>query len=239
MGPVFLTATWHRLVMLNFALDPRTLAPYLPRGTELDAWGGSTFASLVGFRFLHTRVKGVAVPFHRDFEEINLRFYVRRAAPEGWRRGVGFVREVVPRPAIARIAKWLYNENYVACPMRSTVTDPVPGGAGRFAYGWKFRGHWLSVAATVRGAPSVPAPGSQEEFITEHYWGYAAQRDGGTVEYRVEHPRWSVWTATEPTLLGDLAGFYGPAFAGALAAQPVSAFVADGSAVIVRSPQRL
>jgi len=237
--PVFLTADWQRLVMLNFVTDPATLAPYVPRGTELDAWEGATFVSLVGFRFRDTRVKGIAVPFHRDFEEINLRFYVRRASPEGFRRGVVFVREIVPRSAIAALAKWRYNENYVACPMRSIVSDPANGGAGRFEYGWKSGGQWRSVGADVLGAPSLPAPGSQEEFITEHYWGYAAQRDGGTVEYRVEHPRWSVWTATGCMLEGDMGGFYGPAFAGALLAKPVSAFVADGSAVTVRSPQRL
>jgi len=83
--------------------------------------------SLVAFRFLDTRVKGVPVPFHRDFDEINLRFYVSAPGPEGRRRGVVFVREVAPRPAIAR---WLYNENYVACPTRSTLVDPDGGVAG-------------------------------------------------------------------------------------------------------------
>ena len=238
MNPVFLTAKWHRLVMLNFIVDPRALAKYVPRGTEIDAWGGSTLVSLVGFRFLDTRVKGVAIPFHRNFEEINLRFYVRRRGAEGWRRGVVFVREVVPRPAIAAVAKWLYNENYVACPTRSTVVDPPPGGAGRYEYGWKVRGQWLSIGAVVEGASDNPATGSQEEFMTEHYWGYAAQRDGGTVEYRVEHPRWSVWTATGSMLKGDMGGFYGPPFA-ALLASPVSAFVAEGSAVIVREGRRI
>jgi hypothetical protein len=150
-----------------------------------------------------------------------------------------FVREVVPRTAIALVAKWLYNENYVACRTRSTVIDPADDTPGRVEYGWRSHGQWLSIAAGVAGGPSVPAAGSQEEFITEHYWGYSVQRDGGTVEYRVEHPKWSVWAATEPTVEGDIAGFYGPEFGSALAAKPGSAFVADGSPVTVRDGQRI
>lgn len=225
--------------MLNFVIEPRALARYTPRGTEVDAWAGSTYVSLVAFRFLNTRVKGWAVPFHRDFEEINLRFYVRRRGPEGWRRGVVFVREVVPRRAIAAVAKWLYNENYVACPTRSTVIDPTGGGEGRVEYGWKHRGRWLTIAARFAGQASAAAASSQEEFITEHYWGYSAQRDGGTVEYRVEHPRWKVWTASETTLDGDIQGFYPAELASVLAEKPASAFVADGSPVVVREGRRI
>lgn len=113
MSTVFLTAEWQRLVMLNFPIEPQALQRYAPRGTEIDAWEGTSFISLVAFRFLNTRVRGLAIPFHRDFEEINLRFYVRSRGPEGWRRGVVFIREVVPKQAIASIARWLYNENYV------------------------------------------------------------------------------------------------------------------------------
>ena len=144
MNPVFLAADWNRLVMFNFPIDPSDLAKFTPRGTEVDTWAGSTYISLVGFRFLNTRVKGLALPFHRNFEEINLRFYVRYRGAEGWRRGVVFVREVVPRRAIAAVAKWLYNENYVACPTRSRVVDPAGGGDGRVEYSWKYLGEWLS-----------------------------------------------------------------------------------------------
>jgi len=223
--------------MLNFPIEPKTLEKYKPRGTELDAWEGTTYVSLVAFRFLNTRVKGLAIPFHRDFEEINLRFYVRSMGPEGWRRGVVFIREVVPRQAIASIARWLYNENYVACPTRSTVVDPSSGAAGRLDYGWKHDGRWLSIEADYSGDPSRPEADSQEEFITEHYWGYSVRRDGGTVEYRVEHPQWKVWAASNAKLDGDILAFYGPEFASALASRPSSAFVADGSPVVVRKGQ--
>jgi len=232
MNPVFLTAEWRDLVMLNYAVDPAILVPHVPNGTELDSWDGTTFVSLVAFSFLNTRVKGVSIPFHRNFEEINLRFYVRAKGPEGWRRGVVFVKEVVPRLAIASVARWLYNENYVACPTRSHRNDS--GGVRSLEYGWQHCGDWLSIGVKSAGEPALPDEGSEEEFITEHYWGYSAQRDGGTVEYRVEHPQWQVWEASSHIAHGDFQGFYGCELAGPLAGPPTSAFLADGSPVMVR-----
>ena len=233
----FLTAQWRTLVMLNWEVDPALLRPLVPRGTELDAWQGKTFVSAVGFLFLDTRLFGIPVPFHRDFEEVNLRFYVRREGPEGWRRGVCFVREIVPRIAIATIARWVYNEAYVAVPMRHRVD--VATGCGSAEYGWRRDGRWESLRASFTGAPQPLEAGSEAEFITEHYWGYTAQRDGGTIEYRVEHPSWRVWRADEAALAADVAALYGPRFAAPLAAPPSSAFVADGSPVVVRRPVRI
>jgi uncharacterized protein len=233
----FLTAAWRTLVMLNWEVDPGILRPYVPRGTELDAWQGKTFVSAVGFLFLGTRVLGVPVPFHRDFEEVNLRFYVGRQGPEGWRRGVCFIREIVPRRAIAALARWIYNERYVALPMRHRVN--LDSARGEAEYGWAFRGRWNTLRARFAGQPAPLVAGSEEEFITEHYWGYTAQRDGGTVEYRVEHPSWRVWKAGEAALDADVANLYGAEFADALATPPSSAFVADGSPIVVRRARRI
>jgi uncharacterized protein YqjF (DUF2071 family) len=231
----FLTAAWRTLVMLNYAVDPAVLRARVPRGTELDAWNGTTFLSVVGFLFRDTLVLGVPIPFHRHFEEVNLRFYVGRRGPEGWRRGVCFVKEIVPRAAIATVARVVYNEPYVALPMRHRVDL----AAGVAEYGWRHDGRWSSLRASFSGAPRPLAAGSEAEFITEHYWGYTAQRDGGTVEYRVEHPSWNVWDATDASLDCDVAAFYDPEFAEALSAQPTSAFVADGSSITVRRGRRI
>src|SRR6185369_6063285 len=99
---------------------------------------------------------------------------------------------------------------------------------------WFHAGRWHALRLAAAGAPSRPTDDSEEAFITEHYWGYARQRDGGTVEYRVEHPRWAVWRATAASLDCDVAGFYGPAFAPYLCGVPTSAFIADGSPIVVR-----
>jgi uncharacterized protein YqjF (DUF2071 family) len=235
-APAFLTAEWRWLAMLNYEVEPAILESRVPRGTELDGWQGRTFVSMVGFRFLDTRVRGWAIPFHRNFEEVNLRFYVRRLGEDGWRRGVVFVREIVPRWAIATLARLVYGENYLALPMRHRQDLPQGEASirGLVEYGWQHKGRWNALSARIAGAARPPAPGSQEEFITEHYWGYAAQRDGGTVEYRVEHPPWPVWRASDCALDCDVAALYGPEFAPSLSGAPSSAFVAAGSPVIVR-----
>jgi hypothetical protein len=236
--PVFLSAEWRHLVMLNYHITPEALRPLAPPGVELDAWEGNCFVSVVGFLFLNTRVRGLPVPFHRRFEELNLRFYVRRRGPEGWRRGVVFIKEIVPRRLIAAVARLAYNEKYISLPMRHGLVELGPAKARRIEFEWYAGGRWNRLAASVAGEPALPVRGSQEEFITEHYWGYAAQRDGGTKEYQVEHPPWRVWPARETRFDCDVAALYGESFERWLGAAPASAFVAEGSPVIVRSGVR-
>lgn len=239
----FLSAEWRWLAMLNYEVDPALLAPRVPPGTELDAWEGVTLASMVGFLFQDTRVLGVPVPLHRDFEEVNLRFYVRRRGPEGWRRGVVFVREIVPRLAIATVARVVYEEPYVALPMRHRVELDASGAAlrtgGSVEYGWRWRGRWSSLRATTEGAPEPPGAGSEEEFVTEHYWGYTARRGGRAAEYRVEHPAWRTWRVSDARLDCDAATLYGPEWAEPLSGAPRSAFVAEGSPIRVLAGSRL
>ncbi len=228
--------------MLNYEVEPAVLSRWVPRGTRLDLWQDRALASMVGFRFLRTRVLGVPVPFHQNFDEVNLRFYVRYRTPGGEeRRGTVFVSEIVPRRAIAWVARTLYNESYRALPMRHAVTLPVePGSAGgSAAYEWRFGGRWHRLAARVAGEPALPPEGSEERFITEHYWGYSSQADGSTVEYQVEHPPWRVWRAEGASFDCDVAALYGPEFAEPLSRPPTSAFVAEGSPVVVRKGRLL
>src|SRR5688572_29312480 len=211
--------------MLNYRVDAALLRARVPTGTELDDFAGQIYLSGVGFLFARTRVLGIPVPFHRHFAEVNLRFYVRRQGPEGWRRGVVFVKELVPRVAVAAMARLLYNENYAALPMRSRLAMDTRAG-GTLEYGWRHRGRWCALRAGARGPASPLEPGSEAEFITEHHWGYARQRDGGTIEYRVEHPRWRVWTAAEGSLDCDVASLYGPEFHEPLSGAPASTLIA-------------
>ena len=234
----FLTAEWRNLAMLNFAIDPGALESRVPRGTELDAFEGRCYVSVVGFLFRDTKVFGLPIPFHRNFEEVNLRFYVRRRVGEETRRGVVFVKELVPRFAIAAAARWLYNENYDAVPMSHEIALD-DRGAGRVSYRWGANGGGGTLGVKAAGTGTVPGPGSEAGFITEHYWGYVRQLDGSTQEYGVEHRRWRVWQAEESELRCDVAALYGPEFVAALGARPSSAFLADGSPVIVMRGRRL
>lgn len=224
---VFLTASWRNLAMLNFTIDPCVLEPYVPVGTELDFFNGQTYVSVVGFQFLDTRVLGMRVPLHGLFEEVNLRFYVTRQAPEGIRRGVVFLREIAPKWLICKAARWFYNENYVNLPMRHEVE------ATHVRYEWRHTDRWNGLRAATLGPALYPLAGSEEEFITEHYWGYTRQRDGSTMEYEVEHPPWRVQAVSDIGYDCDVEAIYGHEFVPFLG-EPASAFVADGSPVLVR-----
>jgi len=237
----FLTAEWRLLAMLQYEVEPALLKPLVPRGTELDQWNGCTLVSVVGFRFLDTRVLGAPIPLHRDFDEVNLRFYVRRRDAEGWRRAVVFVREIVPRRAIALVARLCYNEPYIALPMRHAIDmdGAERGEAGRVAYEWCHNGEWGGLQVETAGYGARPAADSEEEFVSEHYWGYTVQRDGGSLEYQVMHPPWRVWASARAELRCDARRLYGAGFARVLEAPPRSAFVADGSPVSVHRGRRL
>ena len=223
----FLRAEWRSLLMLNYEIDPALVRPWVPPGLEIDFRDGRTYVSLVGFVFLDTRVKGVAIPFHRDFEEVNLRCYVRREVAGELRRGVVFVKEIVPRRAIAWIARAVYGENYVAASMSHRIEGT------EVRYGWRFRGDENHLRATRLGEPTPAAPGSEQEFIAEHYWGYTARAGGRTLEYRVEHPPWRIWKTEDVDVRVSVTELYGPEFVEPLAARPASAFVAEGSPVTV------
>jgi uncharacterized protein YqjF (DUF2071 family) len=224
--------------MINYEVDRSLVAGLVPAGTGIDEWQGRSFVSIVGFLFLDTRVLGVPIPFHRTFEEVNLRFYVRHKAADGWRRGVAFIKELVPRTAIALVARSLYNEPYAAVPMGHEITRTA-GRVERASYSWEAGGRRHSMAVSVEAGPQPLQPGSQEEFIAEHYWGYTAQRDGGTVEYHVQHPPWNVSPAVRAELDCDVRQVYGAAFVEPLRAQPASAFLAEGSAITVSRGVRL
>ncbi len=236
----FLTAEWRYLVMLNYEIPRAVLEPLVPAHTVLDLFEGRALASIVGFRFLDTRLLGVPVPFHRDFDEVNLRFYVKRPMPDGSvRRGVVFVRELVPRRAIAVTARLCYNEPYSTVPMHSRVPPRLVPSPGRLFYGWFGNAQHQQVSVTAVGAPQPLVPDSEPAFIAEHYWGYTRQRDGRTVEYQVAHPSWRVWQGADPSFRADVRGLYGSAFEAPLAAPPCSMFVAEGSRVTVYRPTRL
>ena len=237
MPSPFLTAEWRWLAMLNYEIDPAVLKPYVPAGTELDTFDGKTYASIVGFHFRYARVRGWVIPFHEHFEEVNLRFYVRRQVGGEMRRGVVFIKELVPRWAIAWVARRVYNENYIAVPMRHRIHKY--GLERRAIYEWTFGGREQLLEVRSEREPAVPAEDSFEAFITEHYWGYARQRNGGTLEYQVEHPRWRVWTACAAEFQCDVEALYGKAFAPFLSAEPASAFLAGGSEVSVYPGRRL
>jgi hypothetical protein len=238
MPNTFLTAEWRKLIMAQYVVDPTILASWLPRGLELDLYQGRCYVSLVGFLFDRVRVRGCAIPFHTRFEEINLRFYVARTEADGTRkRGVVFIREFVSRPAITLLANLLYEEPYATLPTRHRIAET--SGSLSVRYAWRHRGVWQSIAVEASATPQPIVVGSEEEFITEHYWGYTKRRRGDTSEYGVLHPRWSVYPIRSVTIDADLAALYGPAFAPLKREAPASVLLAEDSGVKVLTGTRL
>jgi hypothetical protein len=239
MARVFLTAEWLNLVLLNYRVPRPLLEALIPKGTELHLLRGEAYVSVVGFMFANTRVRGWAIPFHRTFEEVNLRFYVKRLVDGEERHAVTFIRELVPRLGIVVAARLTYNEPYLAVPMSHRLElDSSRRRRAEYRWGRDARSAGAVIGDDL-GATDIPAADSDEAFTTQRHWGYTRQRDGSTVEYRVAHPVWRVGRVERGSLEGDLRRAFGPKFANILAAPPVSAFFADGSAVAVHDPVRL
>jgi len=239
MAFTFLTAEWRNLIFANYAIDRKVLEPLVPYGTELDEFNGICYGSLVGFYFQHVKMLGaVAVPFHREFEEFNLRFYVRRNTATGWQRGVVFVKEIVPKAAITIVANTLYGEPYATHPMRHSWRNE--GDSQHINYEWKVGNDWNHIRVQAERVGYALTPGSEEEFITEHYWGYTKRStlrkgEGRTSEYEVVHPQWTIFPVQDFSVHCDIKALYGAAFVPFFEGPPYSVFLADGSAVAIKS----
>jgi len=223
----FLTAKWNDLVMANYEVAPEILADLVPKGVSLDYNEDKCFVSLVAFMFLDTRVLGVPVPFHINFEEVNLRFYVKREMPEEVRRGVVFVKEIVPRFAIATVARVFYGEPYEAWKMSRAKTG------NELIYAWWKQDDAHHIKVETGANTGVPDANSHGEFIIEHYWGYTKRSGNRTDEYKVEHPKWELFDVKNYEIKVDFGKLYGERFAHLSNEKPHSIFMAKGSEVSV------
>ncbi len=233
----FLTAEWRKLALANYEVSTDLLKPYLPHGTELDIWNGRCYASLVGFMFKNVRLLGIPVPFHKEFEEVNLRFYVRYKSNGEWRRGAVFISELVPKMAVTFVANTVYREHYETVPMRHVWKND--GNIQTIGYDWKKQSRWHSFHLDAATNALSMLPGSEAEFITEHYWGYAKYSATQTNEYQVTHPRWEVYDVKSHKIDVDFAKLYGPIFAELNQIKPTSIMLAEGSEITIEYKRRI
>jgi uncharacterized protein len=237
MAKAFFTAEWRKLIMANYIVPAETLQPYLPSGTQLDEYEGRCYVSLVGFLFQNTRLRSIPVPFHRTFEEVNLRFYVQHVSSVGERRrGVMFIREFAPRFALSTVANALYGEHYATVPLRHEWTETAEQRS--VAYRWRCRGRWHELRVEAAAAAKPIEVGSTEEFFTEHYWGYT-KRGAWTSEYAVLHPRWQMYPVLQYAIDVDFEALYGDRFGFLASRPPESILLAEGSEVEVRTGKRI
>ena len=236
---VFLRADWEYLVMLNYEVDPEVLKKYLPPFTEIDFFQDKSLVSVVGFMFNNTKVMGIKWPGHINFEEVNLRFYIKYFDGKKWRRGVAFISEIVPRTMISRLANMLYNEHYSTAKMSHNIE--VSESKLKVGYQWKVNNQgWNTMEVIASPLLMDIKKKSEEEFIFEHYYGYNELNKTTTIEYSLEHPVWKVWPVLESSLQCDIEKLYGNDFTPFIKDKlPRSVFLAKGSQVIVRKPVKL
>ena len=233
----FLKAEWRKLIMANYEVDPTVLQPFVPFGTELDLWNDTCYVSAVGFMFLNTKVLGMKIPFHTNFPEINLRFYVKRKDGNTWKRGVVFIKEIVPKYLVSFIANTIYKENYQTLRMNHIWFEDDK--SLNVIYKWQFKGKWNQLSVNCKPDPIEIVPNSEEEFITEHYWGYAGINNLKSTEYEVTHPKWKVYKVNHHSIDIDFASLYGDEFADLSKTKPLSVMLAEGSKITVEGKKIL
>ena len=233
MNKTFLSAEWRNLILINYEVKPEILLEYLPAKTELDLWNNVCYVSLVGFMFLNVKVKGFKIPFHTEFEEVNLRFYVKYKdeITNELKRGVVFIKEIVPKAAIEFVANNVYKENYETMKMNhewKITKDKI-----EVKYSWK-KNEWNNIKVASRNEEKIIEKDSEAEFITEHYWGYTKIGKAKTSEYRVEHPRWNMYEVLNYDINVDFGKVYGSEFDFLKFEKPKSVFLTEGSEIKVQ-----
>jgi uncharacterized protein len=231
MTDTFLSARWENLIMANYAVNPEVLKPYIPKGVELDFYHNKTYVSLVGFIFKRTSLFNIPIPFLGTFEEINLRFYVKRVEGNIIKRGVVFINETVPYKLVAWLANKLYKEHYIAIPTKNLIINSE--SAQKIKYEWKINKSWNHLAVNSANKKEQMLPGSMEEFIFEHYYGYTKINSQLSQEYKVNHPRWQVNKVIDYSIHCDFTSMYGNDFSFLNKQTPDNVIIAEGSPVTV------
>ena len=233
----FLKAEWRNLILANYIIDPAILKSYIPKGTELDFWAEKCYVSLVGFMFKNTRLLGFKIPFHVNFEEINLRFYVKRKDGDTWKRGVVFIKEFVPKWALSYVANTIYKEHYQTVPMKHEWIHSKNNL--KISYDWQMKNSWYQIKANAEAKSIKIEKRSETEFITEHYWGYAKVNDHLTNEYEVTHPSWEQYEVKDYNINVDFNKVYGGNFAFLNQLEPSSVILSSGSEITVERRKKL
>lgn len=230
MNKPFLTTEWRKLILANYRVDSSVLKNYIPNKTELDIHNGKCYVSLVGFMFLNTKVKGCKIPFHINFEEVNLRFYVKHFDGKEWKRGVVFIKEIVPKRMITLVANKVYGEKYETMKMDHKWKSDHRQIT--IKYEW-LKGKNHSIFVNALDELNRIEIGSEEEFITEHYWGYTKISALKTAEYEVKHPKWEVYPVINYKINVDFEQVYGKDFKFLNNLKPDSVMLAEGSEISV------
>jgi uncharacterized protein len=228
MKLLYLSAEWRKILLINYVVDPEILLPYLPPRTEFDLYEGKCLVSLAGFVFQNLKFLEIPIPYHQKFEEFNLRFYVVYKQNGQILRGVVFIREYVPKRFFKVLANAFAHEKYECYSMKHSIEEQDDL---MVSYSFKVKENWNSVSAAAKTNPIIIEPGSLEDFIAEHYYGYNKWTSKVTLEYQLGHPRWSFYPLKSFSVDCRFEDYYPQEFLPFLYREAHSAQLIEGSAV--------
>lgn len=224
-----LSCAWTNLILINYRVDPDVLSPFVPNKTYLDLYKGECLISLAGFVFSGAKTMGIPWPFHQLFEEVNLRFYVVHPHAQGPRRGVVFLKELVPNSGITFLANTLAREKYSKLPMKHLIAHGKDSIAA--SYSFKVKGRWNTLSATAGLLKEDIPLDSLEFFIGEHYFGYNTWYGNKTMELQLFRPPWKYQHLHTYDVDCNFAGLFPSRFLPFLSEEPHSAQFFSGSPV--------
>ena len=204
-------AEWREIVVVNFEIDPKILAPYTPPKTEIDFFNGIAFVSLIARTVKKVKPGNYPIFFSRPFEQIQLRFYVKRTGAEGERRGICLIKDYLPKRKLSLLMNRLFKHSFTQVPIQhdstnfeSTKPDDLPSAE----YRWQINDHWNHIKVVARSQMRHQQKETKESFVLDHHWGYT-QNSGKTFEYYVEYPTWAMWDAQSGSFECDTEQVFG------------------------------
>lgn len=232
-----LRAEWNNIIMANYVVPEELLLPLIPYKTRLDLFEGESYVTLAAFMFLNTEMLGFNIPFHSNFEEVALRFYVRSNNPLSEQRGVVFIKEIVPKYAISLLANTFFGQKYTTLKMKSFHRDA--GDTMETGYEWKYQNKWNKIMAKT-GKRSTPIQQNNfNEFIADHYFGYRKYGETKTYQYEVEHKLWDTFNVHNYSVECDFGSLFGNEFSILNEIKPKSVFMLKGSEIRIHQRKLL
>jgi hypothetical protein len=238
---VFLKATWQNLIQLVYTAPIDEVQTLLPEGLTPEIFDGKAHIILSALEFRQTRVKGLKIPFHVHFPEINLRIPVRKQGVTG----VYFLRQYVPKHCIAVVAKRIYHEAYEAYPMEFLVQHVPDADEGTSIMEchcklWK-KEDTLDIQVYAvepenyipvdENHPPEPAVGDAD-FIT----GFGTNDKQEIIEYRIEHRKQEFFEVREWSIRGDLTKIFDDCIPKGISEMPIHVSFSHGQAVKITQP---
>ena len=228
-----MVADFQYLVFLNYQVDRDLLTSRIPHGVQLQLFNGKAYISVVAFLFKNLQVAGIPAPFHQEFEQVNLRFYVKQGTAASEKRGVVFIREIVPKTLLATAARVLFNEKYLSLPMRHDF-QIEKNQTNSVEYGWQTERQECSLRAVFDNQWSYPEANSAEHFFMARPYSFTRRKDGATNEMILEHPLWRTAPVIDARAEYDIPEIFGAEFVPYLTLLPASVFIAEGSPITLK-----